>query len=170
MAADPERMSAAARVPKYLTTPKQAIFDGEDAPGNKVWGGTHVVYLSDEELARHRLAIADGVMFDAEGARFDTADASTHWSGAGRAIFVMDAYGDLYASKRHVVGQFHHSSLGQGRPVAGAGELEVRDGTLVALTDHSSHYCPPRRYTEQVLRELAERGVDIGRIVKEFHY
>ena len=139
-------------------------------PGNKVWGGTHVVYLSDEALIGHRLAIEGGVIRDAQGARFDTADASTHWSGRGRAIFVMDAHGGLYASKRHIVGQFHHSSLGQGRPVAGAGELEVRDGLMVALTDHSSHYCPPRRCTEQVLRELRERGVDVDRITTEFYY
>ena len=156
--------------PKYLTTPKQAVFEGEEVPGNKVWGGTHVVYLSDEALAEHRLAIDRGVIRDARGERFDTADASTHWSGKGRAIFVMDADGRLYASKRHIVGQFHQSSLGQGRPVAGAGELEVRDGLLIALTDHSSHYCPPRRYTEQVLRELGERGVDVDRVATEFHY
>ena len=163
-------MSEPQRAPKYLTTPKQAMFEGEELPGNKVWGGTHVTYLSDEDLVRHRLTIADGAIRDADGARFDTADAYTHWSGRGRAIFVMDAYGRIYASKRHVVGQFHHSSLGQGRPVAGAGELEVRDGILVALTDHSSHYCPPRAFTEQVLRELKERGVDVESVVTEFHY
>ncbi len=46
----------------------------------------------------------------------------------------------------------------------------MRDGILVALTDHSSHYCPERRYTEQVLSELRERGVDVGRVVTEFYY
>lgn len=163
-------MSAPSREPKYATTPKQAVFEGEEVPGNKVWGGTHVVYLSDDELAGHRLTIADGVICGADGASFDTADAYTHWSGRGRAIFVMNAYGELFASKQHIVGQFHHSSLGQGRPVAGAGELEVRDGVLVALTDHSSHYCPSRRYTEQVLSELKECGVDVGRIAIEFNY
>lgn len=163
-------MNAGTRAAKYETTPKQAMFEGEDVPGNTVWGGTHVTYLSDEELAGYRLAIAQGVISDAAGARFDTADAYTHWSGPGRAIFVMDAYGRFYSSKRHIVGRFHHSSLGQGKPVAGAGELEVRDGRLIALTDHSSHYCPARRYTEQVLSELRERGVDVDRIVAEFYY
>ncbi len=158
------------RAGKYETTPKKAVFDGEDVPGNNVWGGTHVTYLTDEELVRYRLTIVDGVITDADGAPFDTTDAYTHWSGRGRAIFVMDAEGRIFSSKRHVVGQFHHSSLGQGRPVAGAGELQVRDGILVALTDHSSHYCPERRYTEQVLSELRERGVDVGRVVTEFYY
>lgn len=163
-------MSAEASIAKYDTIPKQAMFEGEDVPGNLIWGGTHVRYLTDDELARHKLTIVDGKLSDADGAPFDTRDSYTHWSGPGRAIFVMDALGSIFVSKKHVVGQFHHSSLGQGRPVAGAGELEVRDGTLVTLTDHSSHYCPPRRYTEQVLRELEDHGVDVDSVTKEFHY
>lgn len=163
-------MSAETPVAKYDTIAKQAMFEGEDAPGNRIWGGSHVRYLTDDELARHKLTIVDGRVSDADGAPFDTRDGYTHWSGPGRAIFVMDADGNIFAAKKHIVGQFHHSSLGQGRPVAAAGELEVRDGTLVALTDHSSHYCPPRRYTEQALRELQARGVDVDSLIKEFRY
>lgn len=163
-------MAAEATHARYETVAKQAVFEGEHVPGNRIWGGTHVHYLTDEERARHALEIVDGVIRDADGLPFDTADARTHWSGQGRAIFVMDATGRFFTSKQHLVGRFHHSSLGQGRPVAGAGELEVRDGKLVALTDHSSHYCPPRRFTEQVLRELAARGVDLERVVLEFRY
>ncbi|HJR74318.1 MAG TPA: hypothetical protein VJ806_11840 [Luteimonas sp.] len=163
-------MRNGARLAKYDTVAKQAMFEGEEVPGNRVWDGTHVRYLTDEELAQHRLTIVDGRISQADGTPFDTRDARTHWSGQGRAIFVMNAYGDIFASKTHIVGRFHHSSLGQGKPVAGAGELEVRDGKLVALTDSSSHYCPPRRYTEQVLHELQARGVDVDGLVKEFRY
>ena len=163
-------MNDAAATARYDTVAKQAMFDGENLPGNRVWDGTQVAYPSDAELARLRLSIVQGELRDAEGGLFDTSDAQTLWSGPGRAIFVMDASGQFLVSKRHAVGRFHHSSLGQGGPVAGAGEMEVRAGTLVALTDHSSHYCPPRWITEQVLRELQSRGVDLARVLTEFRY
>lgn len=155
---------------KYLTTPRGAQFEGEHLPGNRVWHGTHVHYLSDAELPGYRVRIRDGLLYGPDGAAFDTRDAYTHWSGRGRAIFVMHGDGAFYSAREHRVGEFHHSSLGQGKPVAGAGELEAREGRLLAITDHSSHYCPPRRFTEQVLAELAEGGVDLRRVTQEFRY
>ena len=48
-------------------------------------------------------------------------NASTVFSGEGKAIFVMDENRDFYASKFQQVGRFHHSSLAGGEPVAAAG-------------------------------------------------
>lgn len=145
---------------RYATTPKRPQFEGEHLPGNTVWRGSVVHYLCNEELTRYRLTSRDGRLFDAEGEPFDTRDAHSHWSGDGSAIFVMHGNGAIYSSKQHLVGRFHHSSLGQGQPVAGAGELVVHEGRLRVLTDHSSHYCPSRQFTRQVLDELAAGGVD----------
>ncbi|MGO1072500.1 hypothetical protein [Lysobacter sp. CA199] len=155
---------------KYEVTPRKARFEGEHLPGNSVWHGTHVHYLSDAELPAYRVSVRDGRLYGPDGALFDTRGAYTHWSGQGRAIFVMHGDGAIYSAPEHRVGEFHHSSLGQGKPVAGAGELEARDGVLVAITDHSSHYCPPRLYTEQVLAELAAGGVDLTFVDKVFRY
>ncbi|UOF14384.1 hypothetical protein IEQ11_22115 [Lysobacter capsici] len=157
-------------MPAYAVTPRLAQFEGEHLPGNSVWRSSHVHYLSDAELPPYRIDVRDGLLYRADGSLFDTADSHTHWSGRGRAIFVMHGDGAIYSAKEHLVGRFHHSSLGQGKPVAGAGELEARDGVLTAITDHSSHYCPPRRYTEQVLSELARGGVDLTRVIREFRY
>ena len=121
-------------------------------------------------LPGYRVRIRDGLLYGADGAPFDTRDAYTHWSGRGRAIFVMHGDGAIYCAPEHRVGEFHHSSLGQGKPVAGAGELEAREGRLLAITDHSSHYCPPRRFTEQVLAELAAGGVDLRWVTQELRY
>jgi hypothetical protein len=157
-------------MPPYAVTPRLAQFEGEHLPGNTVWRSSHVHYLSDAELPPYRISVRDGLLYRADGTLFDTADSHTHWSGQGRAIFVMHGDGAIYSAKEHLVGRFHHSSLGQGQPVAGAGELEARDGVLTAITDHSSHYCPPRRYTEQVLSELARGGVDLTWVTREFRY
>lgn len=58
----------------------------------------------------------------------------------------MDGNGNLYASPDQKVGHTHHSSFLGGDPVAGAGEIEVRDGKLVAMTYQSGHY---RRLVKQ---------------------
>ncbi|MEH6419419.1 hypothetical protein [Pseudomonas sp. CGJS7] len=149
---------------KYQVTPRKDKFEGEDLPGNTVWHGTHVHYLSDAELPAYRITVRAGLLYRPDGTLFDTRDAYTLWHGDGRAIFVMHCDGAIYSAPEHRIGVFHHSSLGQGRPVAGAGELEVHDGVLRALTDHSSHYCPSRQYTEQVLAELAAGGVDVASV------
>jgi len=56
----------------------------------------------------------------------------------------MDADGTFYASMEQAVGEFHHSSLVAGDPVAAAGELDVGQGVLEALSDKSGHYRPAR--------------------------
>ena len=39
-------------------------------------------------------------------------------------------------------GTFNHSSFLSGSPVMGAGELVVKDGKIVEITDKSGHYEP----------------------------
>lgn len=66
-------------------------------------------------------------------ARSEATRGGSHWSpGQDRSIFVMDGNGNLYASNGQRVGELHHSSFLGGQPVAGAGEIGVRDGCLTA--------------------------------------
>ena len=150
---------AAALNPKYRTTPMLEAFAGEDVPGNAVWG-TRVLYLADSEREAYRLHIVNGLIYDSQGNLFDTADASSLHTDRPRAIFVMDDDGNFYASKSHSAGEFHHSSLIAGRPVAAAGEMEVQEGRLVALSDRSGHYRPRRAFTGQAIDRLKKNGVD----------
>lgn len=103
----------------------------------------------------------EGRLLDVRGRPFDTGSAVSAHSGGGRAIFVMDEYGNVYASSQHAVGQFHHSSLAGGRPVAAAGELEVRDGVLRLVTDQSGHYQPAREFTLRAVDHLRQAGIRI---------
>jgi hypothetical protein len=140
-------------------------FQGENVPGNSIWpGGRPVTYLDDSARAEYRLSVQDGKLYDADGDPFDTSAATTHWSGQGRAIFVMDENGNIYASNRQVVGEFHHSSLLGGAPVAGAGELEVSNGELRLISNNSGHYLPSRAMTQRVLDVLASRGIDVSKV------
>ncbi|GAA1652987.1 WXG100 family type VII secretion target [Catellatospora bangladeshensis] len=136
-------------------------YRGEERPDG-IWGPPGVDYLDAAEREAYRLTIRDGLVYDSQGRLFDTTSASSvHAGGGGRAIFVMDQNGNLYASTTQEVGRFHHSSFLSGQPTAGAGELEVVNGQVQMVTDHSGHYRPGRSQTQQVLDQLGEQGVTL---------
>jgi hypothetical protein len=121
-----------------------------------------VRYLDEAGRRRYRLSVrSDGqgaVLHDSAGRSFHTDDGSL-WTG--RAIYVMDEHGDLYAAKHQIFGQFHHSSLLAGKPVAGAGTIEVRRGNIVAISRRSGHYTPTREQLQQVVDHLRSQGLRI---------
>ncbi|MFE4456956.1 hypothetical protein ACFROC_06320 [Nocardia tengchongensis] len=147
-------------VPKLKTTPMNPHYKGESLPGNPIWPGQSVRYLTPEERQSFQLFIRDGKFYDAQGTLFDTTASTTHFND-GRAIFVMDENGALYASKFHAPGEFHHSSFLSGAPVAGAGEIEVTNGELRFLTDSSGHYRPAQKFSTQVIDQLRSEGLRI---------
>jgi hypothetical protein len=146
---------------------------GEAEPGNKIWPGKRVEYLSTPSArAPFKLEVreveVDGRkemrLFDSRGAPFDTRAAATHWSsesGVPRAIFVMNSRGELFASNYQERGKFHHSSLAGGQAVAAAGELQVTDGKIVDITNNSGHYRPGDDHTQQLVDVLQAKGVDL---------
>jgi hypothetical protein len=150
-------------MPKYRVTPMESQYAGEEIPGNAIWG-TAVKYLTHTERAAFRLEIAKGLLYDYAGQPFDTTGAYSLHSDDARAIFVMDDDGTFYASKRQRVGEFHHSSLVAGGPVAAAGEIEAQNGQLLAISDKSGHYRPGRAFTQQAIDELTKNGVDISKV------
>ncbi|WP_163512263.1 hypothetical protein [Fodinicola acaciae] len=144
---------------EFKTTAMDSRYAGEHLPGNKVWPGSQVHYLDDAGRQQFRLFTKDGKLYDANGNPFDTSLGHSAHSGGGKAIFVMDKDGNLYASNFHSPGQFHHSSFLGGKPVASAGELSVRNGKLVELTDRSGHYKPAPEFTNQALSRLKAAGI-----------
>ena len=154
-------------VQSYSVTPMLDQYVGEHVPGNSTW--EHPVrYVSGSEQASFKLAFRAGKIYDAEGNLYDSSDASSLHSDAGRAIFVMDEHGHFYASKYHGLGEFHHSSLVSGAPVAAAGEIEVRNGELTAISDKSGHYRPSRAFTKQAIEELKKNEVSLESVVLDF--
>ncbi|MFE1593272.1 hypothetical protein [Nocardia sp. NPDC058705] len=155
---------------RYETTPIQATFRGEHLVDNSVWGKTQVQYLDYNERQRFRLHGYDGLLHTVGGDLFDTTSAQTLWTPqGGRAIFAMDQDGNLYSAPFHILGKFHHSSFLAGAPAAGAGEIAARDGKVIMISDHSTHYQPTRKFTRQVLDSLRRQGAAIDDNQVEYH-
>ena len=157
------------------STSMNNTFRYEELPGDlrNPWGGfsfpngepSAVRYLDDAGREQHRLFVdADGNLRRAsDNSLFDTSTANTVWGGddGGRAIFVMDRDGNLYASNYQARGDFHHSSMLAGGEVAGAGEIRVDNGKIVDMTDKSGHYQPSADLNDNALDELRRQGLDI---------
>jgi hypothetical protein len=91
----------------------------------------------------------------------DTSKMVTHFSGPGKGIYALSSTGNLHVGS-HVVGHYHHSSLLAGSNVACAGEMEVRGGRLVWLSNKSGHYLPSYNHLLQILHLLQKKGVDMS--------
>jgi hypothetical protein len=147
----------------------EPFFEGEHIPGNRIWHPDHVDYLDEASRRDKMLHVRDGKLHDSDGMPFDTSGGRSLHSSGGRAIFVMDEQGNIYASNDHRRGRFHHSSFLAGGPVAGAGELRVVDGKLELISDQSGHYLPPRELTQQVVDRLRSLGVEVSDDQIEYH-
>ncbi|WP_192805202.1 PAAR domain-containing protein [Noviherbaspirillum aerium] len=148
--------------PKYKTKPMDSGYATEEIPGNSApnWrdlpGGALVKYLSPMQREKAKLHFKDGKIYTDKGRLFDTSNAN-----GGKAIFVMDESGKFYASNHHDVGEFHHSSLLAGKPVAAAGEIDVTEGVITAISNRSGHYKPSHDHLMQAIKELRENEIDM---------
>jgi hypothetical protein len=125
-----------------------------------------VRYLDAVARQDYRVTIHDGHLYDAHGDLFDTSGGvSAFANNGGRAIFVMDKDGNIFASTYQRVGDFHHSSFFSGQEVAAAGELVVKDGKIEIVTDRSGHYLPERSRTQQMLDQLTSQGIDMTDVI-----
>jgi hypothetical protein len=124
----------------------------------------NVRYFGPSERAEFLLVVDEtGLLRYAQTDKlFDTQKArSIHTAAAGKAIFVLDGKGNMYATlDAYRLGRIsiHHSSFLAGGPVAAAGELEVREGKIVGFTDQSGHYKPTLDLSGQFLKWLASKG------------
>jgi hypothetical protein len=125
---------------------------------------------SPDQLARHRAVIdEEGRFRTIDGGRLDTRMATASWRpNAELALFILDPHGNFYVSLRRVVSRIHHSTLSGGGPVAAAGELRVRDGHLLGLTDHSGHYPPTHSSNRILIDELQHQGVTTTDVLFDF--
>lgn len=137
-------------------------YAGEET--GSVWG-TKVKYLTEAEKANLELFVKDGKIVDRLGKLYDTSSSSSVFgAGQGKSIFVMDEYGKIYASNFQSVGKFHHSSFLGGKPVSAAGEITVKNGRIVEISNRSGHYQPTQQMNSQVINELKSKGLDISNI------
>lgn len=111
-------------------------------------------YFDKFDLDEVRVRIKEGRLYDFNGDLLNR-----HGS------FVMNRNGTLYFDE--VQSEFtsrRHSSFLAGKPVAAAGEMEVRDGLPIYINNNSGHYHPPPQLLAQVRDQLRHRKVPTDQI------
>lgn len=158
-----------AKVAKYRDwlVMQGAVVDNE---GNVNWDRTRRVVEYDntyEKIGMTMVHFMGGRLFRDKACRqpLDTKKMVTHFSGPGKAIYVMGRTGNIHVSS-HSVGYRHHSSLLAGTNVAGAGELQVENGRLTWISNKSGHYAPSVVHLLQTLHQLQKNGVPMTFKVK----
>lgn len=115
-----------------------------------------VTILADDEREQYRVVANDDgqLVWNATGEPVDTGDHP--------AIYVMDQDGNIFVHPDPEDGQIHHSSLANGQPVAGAGEMQVIQGQPVQVDDKSGHYGGnlPDGAPGRAKNEMNSQGVD----------
>lgn len=142
---------------------------------------------SDDKRAPYKRGIQDGKITSGDGSNLDTIGAlrpPAHGGKADRHIFTMDDQGEFYSAdaiaetnrrgqEAQTAGKteqerFHHSSFLAGQDVAGAGEMQVRDGQVEIVSDTSGHYKPGSKQMLNTVKELDAQKAGVERIGTEF--
>jgi hypothetical protein len=125
---------------------------------------------AEEQEATH-VSFKGGVLMRSDKAPVtgpvDTSDSVTHFSGPGFEIFVVSLDGEIHMAS-HKVGMYHHSSLLGGAEVALGGEMEVKNGKIVMMSNKSGHYLPDTSQLIQFLHFLEKDGIPLDFDVKGF--
>jgi hypothetical protein len=138
----------------YPTKPMNDSRKGEDT--RIVDHGLLIHYMSNEERENARVVIVNGRLYTSRGE-------PTPYGKAGEDLnYVMDAAGNFYIFNQTGHPELRHSSFFDGRPVAGAGDLVVKDGTIAKIDHNSGHYSPSDTMFQNVLSELKKDGVDLS--------
>lgn len=114
---------------------------------------------SDAERAPMLLSCRNGKLFRNNTA-FDTTRMKTAFSGEGFAIYTMSPDGEIF-SESHTVSLFHHSSFLGGADAAGAGEIQVKDGMIISISNKSGHYQSGVIQLVQTLICLRAMGIEL---------
>lgn len=122
-----------------------------------------------------------------DGSKLDTIGAerpAAIGAKGDRHIFAMDGEGQFHttdaikenkqrgqaaaASGASQQERFHHSSFLAGQDVAGAGEMQVRDGQVELVSDTSGHYQPGSKQMMQTVQQLEKNNVATEKLGVEF--
>lgn len=140
---------------KYPVIQLPKLYQGENKPG---FQGKHadVHYMSPAEREAIRVVIKDGRVHDNQGALYQ--------APSNKLMYVMDQSGNFYFFNQKGHGELRHSSFFAGGPVAGAGEILVKDSLITQINRDSGHYDPQPKHLKNVMGELESDGVDVGSV------
>lgn len=115
--------------------------------------GVLIHYMSAEERERSRVVIVAGTLHTSRG------EPTPYGADGDKLNYVMDTAGNFYLFNQTGHPELRHSSFFSGGPVACAGNLEVRNGTIVHIDSNSGHYSPSGKMFQNALAELKKDGV-----------
>jgi hypothetical protein len=109
-----------------------------------------VKYYSDQQLESCRIEVNEGYLKKSDGQEL------AHTDPTKRNLFVISLSKNLYV-EAHKEGVWH-TSLSRGKPVLGAGLLQIDQGVITMVAFESGHYLPSLEHGFQTLQILREEG------------
>lgn len=141
--------------------------------GESVLGKTNVRYLESElDRAPYLAQVKDGKILRQDGEAFGPWDPvktpapmlvkARAKHNVESAIYVLNEEGRLLINPAPIQGKFHHSSFMAGKPVRGAGEIQMdRSGKVLSISNSSGHYAPSEEILNRTISELKAMGVPL---------
>ncbi len=115
-----------------------------------------VVYFSAIEREKFKVYVKEGRLVNSKGEPLNITNT--------KAIYVMDAEGNIYIHPKAVMGKIHHSSLLAGSPMAAGGDIRIVNGLITQINNRSGHYHPTPEMMGQMLDELEVRGTNLEKL------
>lgn len=124
-----------------------------------------VQYLSVEERKQYVLEFVEGKLIQG-GRPLPHLEQGADPNTEAEYLYSMDAQGVVYIKPASpaLTCKFHHSSFVAGAPVAGAGQIKIRQGKATFIDNCSGHYRPSDELMDQVLSVLRQNNVEVERI------
>ena len=116
-----------------------------------------VIYLSVAQREERRITINNGLVYSNNGKLVS----ETKSKKQNLNNYVMDSAGRFYLFDEFTNPHIRHSSIFDGEPVAGAGNIQISNGHIIYIDSDSGHY-PSKKLFPNVLTELKARGVDVS--------
>ena len=132
-------------------------------PGDKK--NRMVRYLSVEERQRFKMDIVDGKLMQG-GKLLPHIEPGADPNTEIEYLYSMDEQGAIFIEKASpmLTCKFHHSSFVAGAPVAGAGQIKIRQGKATFIDNCSGHYRPSDDLMDQVLSLLKQQNIEVDRV------
>lgn len=123
-------------------------------------GMDRVEFLDRRARLDHLVIIENGLLFQDGKPMSTSVKVGSIWADT----YAVDKYGNLYSKPFKATQnlRFNHSSYCAGKEVICAGTICCREGRPVYLSNMSGHYKPNWRSVVELLRILAEEGVDLN--------
>jgi hypothetical protein len=121
--------------------------------------------FTSKERANKRVIILPTGLFSyaADPSHLVNTEGMTSHQGINYASFVINKKGELSLFEHFgMKDRIAHSTFFSGTPTIGAGEMKIKNGKLIELTDYSGHYRPDLKNITETLKYLKQLGVDIS--------